>query len=164
MTIEELTEKENKLYFKVCSLNGTIEEKENQIVKLGISAEYKVIHQNYSELSAENIEALKRGIFISWFAVSEPTFLTGINELDENAEENIVKEINERIKNKTVDSELNWMLNYYKSWEYVFAKFAKYELFNAKMISKEETELPKIEKQEMESRGQMGVYWSSLNQ
>ena len=164
MTIEDLTEKENELYFKVRSLNGTIEEKYCQIVTLGISEEYKVIHQNYSELSAENIEALKRGIFLNWFAVSEPTFLTGIEELNENAQENIVKEINERLKNGTVDSELNWMLDYYKSWDYAFTKFEKYHLFNAKIMSKKETELPNIEKKEMESRGQMGIYWSSLNQ
>ena len=163
MIIDELTKIENELYLKVYSLNGTIEEKHEQITKLGISNEYKIIHQKYAELSSENIEALKRGLFINWFAVSEPTFLTGIAELDENAEEKIIKEINERIKNRTVDFELNWMLNYYKNWDYAFAKFAKYELFYAKIMSNEEIEMPKIDKQKMENRGQMGIYWNSLN-
>lgn len=156
MNIDELTEKENQLYLKVSSLNGTIEEKLEQIIELGISKEYKVIHQKYAELSSENMEALKRGLFINWFSVTEPTFITGINELDENAEEKIIEEVNERIKNKTVDCELNWMLNYYKNWDYAFSKFEK-------IMSVENTELPKIEKQEMESRGQMGIYWNSIN-
>lgn len=163
MIINELTEIETELYLKVCSLNGTIEEKYEQVTKLGISNEYKIIHQKYAELSSENIEALKRGLFINWFAVSEPTFLTGIAELDENAEEKIIKEINERIKNQTVDFELNWMLNYYKNWDYAFAKFAKYELFYAKIMSNEEIEMPKIDKQKMKNRGQMGIYWKSIN-
>ena len=164
MSIDELAERESQLYLKVSTLNGTIEEKLEQIIELGISKEYKIIHQKYAELSSENLEALKRGLFINWFAVVEPTFLTGINELDENAKENIIKETNERIKNDNLDSELNWMLNYYKSWDFVFTKFVKYDFFNSRIISKDETELPKIEKQEMESRGQMGIYWSSLNQ
>jgi len=164
MNIEELTNKETELYQKVCSLIGTIEEKQNQIVELGISKEYKLIHQKYAELCAENIEALKRGLFITWFSVSEPTFLTGINELDENAEENIVKEINERIKNNALDSELNWMINYYKDWDYIFKEYSKYEFFKTRIMSKVRTELPKIQKQKMENRGQMGNYWKSLNE
>jgi hypothetical protein len=162
--INELTRKENKLYLKVCSLNGTIEEKYKQVTNLGISNDYKIIHQKYAELSSDNIEALKRGLFISWFAVSEPSFLTGIDELDENAQEKIIKGINERIKNQTVDFELNWMLDYYKTWDYAFSKFAKYELFYAKIMSNKEIKMPKIDKQKMENRGQMGIYWNSLNQ
>jgi hypothetical protein len=164
MILDELTEKENELILKVRSLNGTIEEKYHQIKETGITTQYKTVHQKYAELCSENIEALKRGLFISWFSVSEPTFLTGIDELDENAQEKIVKEINERIKNQTVDFELNWMLDYYKTWDYAFTKFAKYELFYAKIMSNEEIEMPKIDKQKMENRGQMGIYWNSLNQ
>lgn len=163
MNINELTKKETELYLKVCSLIGTIEEKNEQVTKLGISNEYKIIHQKYAELSSENIEALKRGLFINWFAVSEPTFLTGIAELDEYAQEKIIKEINERIKKQTIDFELNWMLNYYKNWDYVFSKFSKYDFFYAKITSNEEIEIPKIDKQKMENRGQMGIYWNSLN-
>ena len=162
--INELTNKETELRQKILSLNGTIEDKNKQVKNLGISNEYKIIHQKYAELSGENIEALKRGLFISWFAVSEPTFLTGIDELDENAQDKIVKEINERIKNETVDFELNWMINYYKNWNYAFTRFAKYELFYAKIMSEEETEMPKIDKIKMENRGQMGIYWNSLIQ
>ena len=121
MNINELTKKETELYLKVCSLNGTIEEKIEQVTKLGISNEYKIIHQKYAELSSENIEALKRGLFLNWFAVSEPTFLTGVAEFNEYAQEKIIKEINEGIKNQTIDFELNWMLNYYKNWEYALS-------------------------------------------
>lgn len=163
MIIDELTKIETELYLKVCSLNGAIEEIHEQITKLGILNENKTIHQKYAELSSDNIDELKRGLFINWFAVSEPTFLIGIDELDENAQENIIKEINERIKNQTADFELNWMLNYYKNWNYSFAKFAKYEFFYAKIMSNEEIELPKIDKQKMANRGQMGIYCNSLN-
>ena len=164
MNIEELTVMETKLYKFVSNLNGTIEEIEEQIKKLGISNEYKIIHQKYAELSSENIEALKRGLFISWYSKSEPTFLTGINELDENAEETIVKEINERLKKKIADSELSWMLNYYKNWDYAFSEFEKYEYFYSTISTNEDGEWPKIDKQKMENRGQMGIYWNSLNE
>ena len=55
------------------------------------------------------------------------------------------------------------MLNYYKNWDYVFSKFAKYDFFYAKITSNEKIEMPKIDKQKMENRGQMGIYWNSLN-
>lgn len=164
MIIDELTKKENELIIKIHSVNGTIEDKYLKLTELGIPNDYKAIHKKYAELSAENIEALKRGLFINWFSVTEPTFLTGIDKLDEDAEEKIVKEINERIKNKTIDFELKWMINYYKTWDYTFAKFAKYDFFYAKIMSNEEMEMPKIDIKKMENRGQMGIYWSSINQ
>ena len=162
MNIEELTQKEFELYSKVSQLQGTIDYKNEQISLLGISDEYKMIHKEYAKICEQNIEALKRGLFISWFSISEPTFLTGISELDKNAEEKIISKIDKKIKTKSLDSELNWMIDYYKDWNYVFENFKNFESFYSKINSEEITEMPKYDKQEMKSRGQMGIYWSSL--
>ena len=162
MNIEELSQKEFELYSKVSQLEGNIEYKKEQISLLGISEEYKMIHKEYAKLCEESIEALKRGLFISWFSISEPTFLTGINELDENAEEKIISEIDKKIKAKSLDFELNWMIDYYKDWNYMFEKFKNFESFYSKINSEEISQMPKYNKEEMKDRGQMGIYWSSL--
>ncbi|AZB29335.1 hypothetical protein [Chryseobacterium balustinum] len=164
MNLEELSKREIELCLKISQLKGTIEEMQEQISKLGISNEYKFIHQRYADMSSIDIEALKRGLFINWYSICEPTFLTGISDLDENAENKIIEEINERLKNNNIDFELIWMIDYYKNWIFAFSRFEKYELFYSKIINEEFIEKTKIDRSNMENRGQMGLYWNSVNQ
>lgn len=103
-------------------------------------------------------------MFINWYSICEPTFLTGISDLDENAENKIIEEINERLKNNNIDFELIWMIDYYKNWIFAFSRFEKYELFYSKIINEEFIEKTKIDRSNMENRGQMGLYWNSVNQ
>jgi hypothetical protein len=70
---------------------------------------------------------LKRGLFIQWYACTEPNYLTGIEQLDEEAEKNIINIVEEKIQNNSLDSELKWMLNYYADWDYVFDRFKNRE-------------------------------------
>lgn len=144
--INDIAKEENKIYIKVLSLIGSIEEKNEQILKLGISEEYRNIHQKYAELSNRNIEALKRGLFLQWYVCIEPTFLTGIGDLNPDAQDKIIEETDKLLENKLVDEELNWMLNYYKNWNFAFEKFTKYKLFYSNMMNNEEFTRPKFEK------------------
>jgi hypothetical protein len=55
------------------------------------------------------------------------------------------------------------MFSYYASWDYVFERFSEYQELQRK-LKQANTELPKsINKQDMANRGQMGIYWNSLN-
>ncbi|MFD0862533.1 hypothetical protein ACFQ1M_09975 [Sungkyunkwania multivorans] len=163
MNIDELAKKELELHCKVEQLNGTIEEKADQVVYFGITREYRSIHQEYSRLSKNNLEALKRGLFIIWYASSEPTWLTGIGELDSDAEERIIKTLDRRLKQGITDYELNWMLDYFSTWDYVFERFKGFNNFQNRLKCESKTALPdKIDRKEMEKRGQMGHYWNSL--
>lgn len=165
MTIEQLANTETELYSKVVELydKGNREERSEQLKK--VFAAYRQVHKNYADLAKENDEALKRGLFIQWYAVTEPNYLTGIEVLDEEAEENIIKLIEVRIQNDSLDTELKWMLNYYATWEFVFDKYKNIKGLE-NLIEKRTDELPLglvINKVAMNSRGQMGTYWNSLN-
>ena len=165
MTIEQLAKIENELYSTVLDIyeNGQTEEL-NEKLKT-IFASYRQVHRQYSELAKEQNEALKRGLFIQWYAITEPSYLTGIEELDEVSEKNIIDLIEEKIQNNSLDTELKWMLNYYATWDFVFDKF-KNRKGLAEIIANKTDELPLglvIDKEEMNKRGQMGMYWNSLN-
>jgi hypothetical protein len=163
MTIDELTKKEIEIVSKIQTIEGTIDEKYEKITKAGLFSEYKMIHQEYAKLCFDDIEALKRGLFIYWLSMSEPSFLTGIDELDEDSNVRIIIEIDKNIKNQTMDSELENMLNYYKNWDYIFSKYSKFNFLHSKMMSNDNFDSHNVDKNKMINRGQMGVYWSSLN-
>jgi len=163
MNIDELTIKEQDLYSRMDQLSGTIEEKTDKVIYFGIAKEYREIHQEYSRMAKSDLEAFKRGLFFIWYSMSEPTWLTGIVELDKEAEERIIKLLDRRLKKDVTDYELNWMLDYYSVWNYMFDRFNGYKNFQNRLKSETKTELPdKINKEEMEQRGQMGMYWNSL--
>lgn len=163
MEMQKLSDKELELYSKVISLEGTTEERLKLIDKLGILNEYREVHKQYSKLCEENLEALKRGLFLTWYSIMEPTWLTGIGELARDAEERIIKTLDARLNDGFSDNELDGMLSYYSKWDWVFDRFNNYLAFKNKLPNGERKEfLDLIKDKDMSNRGQMGIYWNSL--
>ncbi|WP_149243460.1 hypothetical protein [Dyadobacter sp. 32] len=163
MTVKELGQKELELYSSVISITGTMEEKTEQIIILGYSEQYRKIHSEYAKLNKSDLEALKRGLFLIWYSRTEPSCYTGIADLVPEAEHAIIKTLDRRINMNVTDYELDWMLSYYSNIEFSFEQFRDYKSFYRKLTT-EKTEMPNsIDKEEMKTRGQMGIYWSSLN-
>lgn len=163
MTVNELGHKELELYSSVISLSGTMEEKTEQIKILGYSEQYKKIHSDYAKLNKSDLEALKRGLFLIWYSRTEPSCYTGIADLNPDAEKAIIKTLDRRINMNVTDYELDWMLSYYSNFEFAFEQFKNYKSFYTKLTT-EKTEMPNsIDVEEMKTRGQMGIYWISLN-
>lgn len=165
MTIEQIAKTEMELYSTVLDLSEMEQTDELNKRLESVFASYKTVHQDYSVLAEQEDEALKRGLFIQWYAITEPSYLTGIGELDENAEKTIIDLVEDKIINNALDCELRWMLNYYANWDFVFDRF-KNRKGLAQLIANRTDALPKgltIDKAAMNERGQMGTYWNSLN-
>ena len=163
MNVEDLALEEMKLLSQTLELAGTMEEKGDKVVYFGISSKYSKVHMQYSQLAENSLEALKRGVFISWYALTEPMCYTGIGNLDSTAERTILNALNRRLKNDVTDYELDWMLDYYSNWDFVFERYTELEHLQARMKRSEKVEMPeKINRDEMNQRGQMGYYWNSL--
>ncbi len=159
MTLTDLTNKENELYSLVVDLyNGKINKNTKGLTLEKVYAEYKNVHKEYAKMSNKNFESLKRGLFIQWYSMTEPNYLTGIAELDEKSELKIITELRNRIDQNKADNELKWMLNHYLEWDFVFEKFKKIAKFEK---DKNVIELTNI-KLKMAYRGQMGIYWNSI--
>ena len=163
MTLQELADKEDALYSKAIDFCRKSQSAQTDEKLQYIFHEYRMIHQAYAELSKTDNEALKRGLFIQWYALAEPNYLTGIADLDENAENKIIQSLNDRIEAGNADIELTWMLNYYANWDWIFERLTSFKGFNSTILNEQNNYLPdKIDREEMALRGQMGKYWNSL--
>lgn len=165
MTLQELADKEYILYKKVIELYCQSQSGQTDELFQSIFLEYRKVHQAYAKLSLTDNESLKRGLFIQWYALAEPNYLTGIADLDETAENKIIQSLNTFFEAGKADDELIWMLNYYANWDWIFERLSSFEGFNSKIVNEQNNHLPdKIDREEMAQRGQMGKYWSSLTQ
>jgi len=158
-----LSNKENELYSIVLGVQGTMEEKAKQLRDKGVYDKYKKIHSTYASNSDRDLESIKRGLFIQWYALCEPSCFTGINELELKSELKIIGHIDKLITNNNLDSELKWMLKYYSNWSYVFERFEEFNGLQNWIKNQIEIELPStVDREQMQNRGQMGKYWSSI--
>ncbi|RYX87793.1 hypothetical protein EON73_00545 [bacterium] len=163
MTLQELAHKEDVLHSKTIDLYHKLQTTEIEEQLKAVFIEYKEVHRIYADFSAREIEALKRGLFIQWYSLIEPNYLTGISDLDEGAENKVIQNLNELISTYKTDNELNWMLNYYSNWDWVFKRHKSFQNFDTNIVNEQNNHLPeKIDKEEMKLRGQMGKYWNSL--
>jgi hypothetical protein len=159
MILTDLANKEKELYNFTIDLYKEKGSSDSKGLTLDeIYAEYKNVHKEYAKMSDKDIESLKRGLFIQWYSMTEPNYLTGISELDKNAELKIIAELKNRVDQNKTDNELNWMLNYYLEWDYVFERFK-----NIIDLRKKENVIDLTSKKlKMINRGQMGIYWNSI--
>ena len=153
----DLANREIELYSNVIDIyEKKINTDKSNLSLNQIFAQYKNIHEEYSEKSGEDLEALKRGLFIQWYALTEPNYLTGIELLNEKSERKIITNLKKRIDENKADNELIKMLEHYLNWEYVFDRFKNIARFE----KKDDNTLLQIKN--TDGRGQMGIYWKSI--
>ena len=125
---------------------------------------YEKVHASYVDLADAlgDIEALKRAIFLQWFQGAEPTFLSGISDLNKNQKQRAFDLANQRVLGCTLDDELRWMLPiYYLIADYTFKGDGIDALLDFCQRRKENPR-PKISPSQFVGRGQMGDYWASI--
>lgn len=140
------------------SIKGTIDAILDQQEIMRIPEKYKYIHSAYTTLN-ENQEALKRAIFIQWYAASEPAFLTGIISLGKENEISNILKLNDYISNNKIDKEFQAMICYYYSIsDWYFNSFSNIssllDFLNTCIINKRHIQT--------EDRGVMGNYWEGI--
>src|SRR6478736_852805 len=106
MTVQELAYWENDLYRKVSTLHKEPLTESNKIKLEEIYFDYKRIHSEYADLSQNDIEALKRGLFIQWYVMAEPSYLTGISNIEASSAIKILLELDKLIQKNTIETEL----------------------------------------------------------
>ncbi|WP_271766659.1 hypothetical protein [Aquimarina algiphila] len=149
-TLINLSNKEINLYQKVKKLYVAPTSFNNQFILNNIYIQYQDIHAEYVVLANKSIEALKRAVFLQWYAVTEPSYLTGISRLNKNAKQKSIIELKKQIKT-VPEKELRYMLNYYLLWDYVFTSLTKSDV--------NQVSIPNMN---TNNRGQMGIYWNSI--
>lgn len=158
--LNELALKENELEVIIESVEGTIEKKLARLNEMDINKEYFIIFDKYAALCKESLEALKRGVFLMWYWRLEPSFITGIFQINTVSDKKIIDLLTRRLKSDVLDYELDWMLSYYSNWSFLFHE---YPAFIDLLEHKKQESMPSaIDKAAMNSRGTMGNYFLSL--
>jgi hypothetical protein len=149
---------------------GGIEERDAQITRSGIYAEYPAIFGAYLDLvldaddAAIVAEALKRGIFIAWYGFQALPVTSGIAELPESAIRRLMIALDDRIGAGEADDELRVMLTWYaREFGYVFEHFGPVRGLETLIADVTDAEIAALaEGARWAGRGQMGEYWATL--
>ena len=174
-SLDYLSDQEYKIHGWAYSLlNRTRNANEEIFYKEDIKTDYETIHNEYLNIYKQSndefirLEVLKRLIFLNWYYVLEPDFLTGIKKLDSVTMFNSYEILNNYIKKKKLDDELTWMLKFYSSREYLIFEYSKDKLneltsfVEAVDTSKLNYPEKQLAKGTMDNRGQMGIYWKKF--
>jgi hypothetical protein len=146
---------------------GTIEERDRQVTRAGLYAEYPAIVRSYLELLADDrssAEALKRAVFIVWFSTVEPSPNSGISEIPEGLAREVMQQLDARARTSGLDDEFVSMLAWYRS-----ILPAAFDLYGADEPTSAATSgvshddwRDRFAPAQFNNRGQLGTYWQSL--
>ena len=165
MTLDELNSSESNLLAEIEKTCGLIEEKLEQLQQRGVFEKYSKVFEEYSNLidgEIEGTEALKRAVFLYWYQSAEPSFLSGVDLMPENAGRKVLEKLDDKIKNEDLDYEFQWMLSHYiRIIDFVFSNSPNTRKFSI-IENREIWESDKYDLRQFENRGQMGNYWISV--
>lgn len=130
-----------------------------------VHAGYREVHHAYARLASSpehGTEALKRAVFIQWFALAEPPFLSGIHDLDEEVTREVLVELEHRVAAAQADAELLGMLAwYFRIADFAFGSPQAFPQLH-QTAARLQVDPPQVQRPLAENRGQMGCYWNSL--
>jgi hypothetical protein len=141
-----------------------------------VDYQFRDIHNAYLNLIESTpdedvkTEALKRMVFLNWYYMAEPTMLTGMTELDDDAMTSSYRLLNNVIKADKLDAEFTWMLAFYSTWGFVILEYSEQdmpELTDFVEHYRWTVRQPPLKEQlgeVMENRGQMGKFWNALKE
>ena len=144
---------------------GTIEERDAQITRSGMYAEYPAIIRGYIELDSDDeavqLEALKRAVFLVWYSFTVASTESGISELAESVVREVMSWLERYVGSR--DDELRMMVAWYRdTFGYPFDFFGPVRGLDAWIsdVSSEDARAF-LARSSWKNRGQLGVYWTS---
>ena len=149
---------------------GEIDERDAQITRSGIYAEYPAIFAGYLELvldaedAAVVAEALKRAVFIAWYGFMALPTVSAIAELPESAIRKLMSALEDTISAGRADDELRVMLaRYVGEFGYVFEHFGPVRGLDASIADVTASQVAALaaDASRWKGRGQMAGYWAA---
>jgi hypothetical protein len=172
LSLEALGNWEMAVLASIKGASGTADERDAQITRSGMYAEYPAIFGAYLELvrlcadEAIALEALKRAVFLAWWSFSVPSVDSGIAELPESNVRETMQLLESAIVSGRTDDELRSMLAWYHSrFGYVFDHFGPVRELEAFVRAVRDGLVadarPAATARSSADRGQLGIYWNA---
>jgi hypothetical protein len=168
MSIERLTEWEDHFILKFGGVSEVDENRKSNFSEKVLCEENRAIYEQYILLISRQpaqVEALKRAVFLQWYAVSEPPYLSFLSGLKPELQRIILNKVQGQIENKKLDNEFEHMLSwYYFISDWYFDSFSDLPILveHLENISSSLKPLEYLKRSDFNKRGQMGIYWQSL--
>jgi hypothetical protein len=139
-----------------------VHDRGNLSEQTGVYDAWRDIFRQYALLAGQDMEALKRAIYLCWTERSQDPLLSGVKDLDQQAIRTVLDVANELAETDRLDAELRWMLPYYYLVEPSYLDTFE-DLDDLKRTSRQG---PLLHRREcatcsFENRGHMGQYWKS---
>ncbi|MBA3670699.1 MAG: hypothetical protein H0W68_01580 [Gemmatimonadaceae bacterium] len=167
LSLSSLAGWEEAVLASIAGAHGTPDERDRQVERSGLYAEYPTIVHGYIELFGSDaaLEALKRALFLVWHSALAMPVDSGIAALPVGIIRSVIDQLDAAVRRGTMDDELRWML----AWYYAEAPLVL-ELFGASATVMRAAELvpadawrgARITATTMAVRGQMGRFWEAL--
>ncbi len=171
LSLSALANWESAVLASIRGAHGTIADRDAQITRSGMYAEYPAIFSTYLELvrlandPATVLEALKRLVFLVWYSFKEASVDSGISELPESNVRAVLQELDTAIHAGRVDDELRWMLTwYYDEFGVVFDQLGPVRLLQPWIadLTTADVLAQGGATERFAQRGQMGDYWAAI--
>ena len=167
-SLSEIGDHEEYLHTFVSALAGDAATRDRALERRGIYREYSRIFRAYLDNVGDGVqgtEALRRATFLLWCSASQPPCLTGVGEISESQEEEVIETLDEACADGTLDPQLRWMLGYYHgAYPEVFGRFLSAHSLQ-RILSRtfpEAWRAAEPEPRHFLRRGLMGRFWTQL--
>lgn len=176
-----LAAREADLHAEVVALDGTPPERFQRLHDREVFARYRGVFEAYATLAAgqpgadepgatpdDATEALKRATFLQWSAAAEPRERTGLWRLDEEAQDEVIRELDRRIQTGELDDELRFMLGwYFAQADFYFDSLEEGHALKALLREARDEAPVRIEDppealRRTDRRGRMGMYFAEM--
>jgi hypothetical protein len=177
--LDEVAQREMVVLARAVATSRTMQDKERLLRADGTFAESAAIHATYVDFAAglwspNALEALKRAVFLGWYAAVEPSCFTGVDDLDETVLQREFDLLLATTRDGRLDGEFEAMLGWYvqvASYAFVgraggdglkLANAAAELIRDLRLFDGHAYKHFPFSRTDLERRGQMGHYWISL--
>jgi len=168
LSLDALANWEAAVLARIAVAKGTPDERDAQITRSGLYAEYPAIVASYMEIaggeSDDRLEGLKRALFLTWHSFTVLPVDSGIAEIAESMVRHVFDAVDRAIARGDVDEEFRWMLVWYHAqfpepFEY-FGPVGSLDPFIDDLSTADAIDA--LHRSRFASRGQLGSYWTSV--
>jgi hypothetical protein len=173
LNLDTLAHWEAAVLASIRGARGSIEERDAQITRSGMYAEYPAIFNAYQEpIAADDpaaaLEITKRTVFLVFCAFTQLPVDSGIAELPESRVRGVIESLTHDIKTGAVDEELRLMLAWYRGrfpfmFDYVGGVRGLDEFLGDLTADAALEDMRRLRAPaDFAGRGQLGDYWGRL--
>lgn len=168
LSLDALANWEAAVLARISGASGTPDERDAQITRAGLYAEYPAIIRAYFEVGGPEpetgLEVTKRTLFLIWHSFKVLPVDSGIAEVAESTVREAFGGLEATISSGQGDDELRWMLAWYRdTFPEPFDTFGPVRNLDAfiRDVSTEDA-LEHLRAYSFVGRGQLGMYWLAL--